>query len=165
MLPLNLLINGIQAHLDQCHTLVTISRENVEESTNALTSLTYLNGKLDELCSKINTVEKVVDHIKINLTSLEEEIEKAEQKLGINNDNLVVNIFNPLFVSINSLFINCEMCLKIIQFSMFSRRKLWIRRMYLLICHNLIQVNILFLKYMMNKYECISNIEDLETYI
>ncbi|XP_044756229.1 uncharacterized protein LOC123314889 [Coccinella septempunctata] len=96
LLPLNLLINGMKARLDQCQTLVTISHENVDETTKALTSLRQSSDQLDELCSKIDTIEKVVDHLKSNLGSLEEEIEKAELKLGLNNDNLVVNILNPL---------------------------------------------------------------------
>ncbi|XP_045464757.1 uncharacterized protein LOC123674000 [Harmonia axyridis] len=96
LIPLNLLINGMKARLDQCQTVVSISHDNVEESTKALSSLSYCKDQLDDLCSKIDTVEKVVDHIKSNLANLEDEIEKAEQKLGLNNDNLVVNILNPL---------------------------------------------------------------------
>ncbi|KAK9871431.1 hypothetical protein WA026_012806 [Henosepilachna vigintioctopunctata] len=95
--PINRMIEDMLARLEEFETMVNFVTLDVNESTDALSSLTNFNKQLLELFSKIDTVEKVINHLKGNLNMLELDIQKAEQRLKLNNDNkLVTNIITPL---------------------------------------------------------------------
>ncbi|KAL3275769.1 hypothetical protein HHI36_020514 [Cryptolaemus montrouzieri] len=94
--PVNQIIESMLARLEEFETLVNFAKQDVDESTEALSSLVNCNDQMKELFSKIDSVERVVNHIKGNLKNLEEKIEKEEHRLGLNDSKLVTNIFSPL---------------------------------------------------------------------
>lgn len=95
--PINDSLNNMLARLEEFETMFTFLHQDINSSIEAFNTISTFQDQFNLLCSKIDSVEKLVNHIKCNLESLEQSIEKHEQKYNIAGPKGVANIFAPFF--------------------------------------------------------------------
>ncbi|KAJ3662132.1 hypothetical protein Zmor_006491 [Zophobas morio] len=97
--PINKLIDDMFARLEEFQTMIYFAKQ---ERISALNSLASVHGNfqmLTNLLQRIDSIENLIEQVKITLSVLERDIEKAEEELGYTESttNKVANIFTPLF--------------------------------------------------------------------
>ncbi|KAG5889941.1 hypothetical protein JTB14_018836 [Gonioctena quinquepunctata] len=91
-------IDEMLARLEEFQTMISFVVQDRTDYNDILSSIPNYGSEFGDMCNKIDTLEKMVAHIKSNLDHLESEIEKAENELGCNEaTSKVTNIFTPLF--------------------------------------------------------------------
>lgn len=79
-------------------TLVQQERCNAIGITGSLSETIDNKKELLELCGRIDAVEKLIEHVKNNISILEKKVEVAEAQFGITDNTMKLkNFFMPLF--------------------------------------------------------------------
>ncbi|XP_060524796.1 biogenesis of lysosome-related organelles complex 1 subunit 4 isoform X2 [Cylas formicarius] len=98
LLPLHKTVDDLQARLEEFETMLTFVQADAKESRDVLIKILSYKPEFDELCAKIDTIERLVGHVKTNFAGLETEIEKKEAAMGIaDTASKVTGIFTPFF--------------------------------------------------------------------
>lgn len=105
--PVNAIIDGMLARLEELETMILLvqqERQNTVGPNGSITQIIDNIPELNELCGRIDNLEKLVEHIKQNINYLEEKVEAAENEVGLpNSTNKLKTLLKPLLVSINLL--------------------------------------------------------------
>lgn len=95
------------ARLEELETMILLvqqERQNTVGPNGSITQIIENIPELNELCGRIDNLEKLVEHIKQNINYLEEKVEVAENDVGLpNSTNKLKTLLKPLLVSINLL--------------------------------------------------------------
>lgn len=90
--------------LDEFETMVALVQQERCSAiglTGALMETVDMEKEFNELCSRIDNVERLVEYVRTSVDSLEKKVEVAEEQFGlVDNTNKLKNFFLPLFVSI-----------------------------------------------------------------
>ncbi|KAJ8924592.1 hypothetical protein NQ315_000742 [Exocentrus adspersus] len=98
LMPINEQIENMLARLEEFQTMILFVKQDGTDSRDILTSIANYSNELNDLFNKIDTMERLVTHIKSNLDKVEDDVEKAEVEFGCNDSKKkVTSIFTPLF--------------------------------------------------------------------
>ncbi|XP_023017845.1 biogenesis of lysosome-related organelles complex 1 subunit 4 [Leptinotarsa decemlineata] len=96
--PITASIDDMLTRLEEFQTMISFVVQDRIDYNDILTAIPNYKNEFDNMCKKIDTLEKLMAHIKSNLDQLECGIEKAEDELGCSETTMkVTNIFTPLF--------------------------------------------------------------------
>lgn len=89
--------------LEEFETMIALVQQERCNSiglTGSLTQTSDYQKEFKNLCNRIDSLEKVVDHVKDNIDTLESKVDAAEKQLGItDNTSKLKNFLTPIFVS------------------------------------------------------------------
>lgn len=107
--PMNQNIDEMLTRLDEFEAMVALVQQercNAIGITGSLSETIDYREELDNLCRRIDGVEKLVGHIKENINVLEAKVEAAEIHYGVvDNATKLKNFFTPLFVSLVQIYV------------------------------------------------------------
>lgn len=90
------------ARLEEFETMITLveqERCSAIGVAGTLTEVMESSGELNALCSRIDALEKFMEHVKSNVDYLENKLEAAEKNVGLNSStNKLKTFFKPLLV-------------------------------------------------------------------
>ncbi|KAB0795997.1 hypothetical protein PPYR_10058 [Photinus pyralis] len=94
-------VEDMLTRLEEFETLLTLVQQercNAVGLTGSLTTAVGFGGNLKELCAHVDRLEKLTEHIKSNIESLERKIDLAEEQYGLtDNTAKLKNLLIPLF--------------------------------------------------------------------
>lgn len=86
--------------LENMIAIVQQERCNAIGLTGSLTDVVHKKDELLDLCKRIDSLEKLIEHITNNINHLENKIVQAEEQIGLkDNTTKLKNLLSPLFVS------------------------------------------------------------------
>lgn len=89
--------------LEEFETILLVVQQercNAVGLTGSLTQALDNFGELKELCDRIDALEKLIEHVKTNVDTIERRIEATEEHFGLtDNTSKIKNLLIPLFVS------------------------------------------------------------------
>ncbi|KAK4877501.1 hypothetical protein RN001_010007 [Aquatica leii] len=101
LVPIHQSVDDMLTRLEEFETLLTIVQQercNAVGLTGSLTQSVDCFGDIKELCERIDRLEKLVEHIKSNVDTVERKIETAEEHYGLtDNTSKIKNLLIPLF--------------------------------------------------------------------
>lgn len=90
------------ARLEEFETMISLVEQERCSAIGVAGTLTEVMDKSSEfstLCERIDTLEKVIEHINSNIDYLENKLEAAENSVGLNNNtNKLKTFLKPLLV-------------------------------------------------------------------
>lgn len=90
------------ARLEEFESMVSLVEQERCSAIGVVGSLTEIMNSRDELnslCTKIDALEKFIEHVKSNVDYFENKVDAAEKIVGINkNANKLKTFFKPLLV-------------------------------------------------------------------
>jgi predicted nucleic acid-binding Zn-ribbon protein len=97
--PINKSIDDMHARLEEFQIMITFAKQERVGATDLLNAISNCKNDVENLFTRIDSVEDIVEHVRTSLLSLEADIEKAEEEIGYTESTTtkVANMFTPLF--------------------------------------------------------------------
>ncbi|KAF2893265.1 hypothetical protein ILUMI_12909 [Ignelater luminosus] len=101
LIPIHQSVDDMLTRLEEFETILLIVQQercNAVGLTGSLTQALDNFGELKELCDRIDALEKLIEHVKANIDTIERRIEAAEEHFGLtDNTSKIKNLLIPLF--------------------------------------------------------------------